>query len=101
MVIATFKWEFWAAFAFFNIDAVFRVSFSVVILYLFEAVVGGNLTLAYGLSALLILLWYMTQLMKQSGCVVTYILASQIKGAMAMLLYAKISKITSYVIKSS
>ena len=71
------------------------------ILYLFEAVQNSNFNLAYGLSVGLIVLWYLSQLMKQSGCVVTYIMASQIKGAMAMLLYAKISKTTSYVIKSS
>lgn len=101
LVLKTFKWEFIAGAAFFNVDALFRISFSVVILYLFEAVNTSNLTLAYILSAILITLWYASQLMKQSACIVTYILGSQIKGALAMLLYAKISKLTSYVMKNS
>ena len=101
LVVKTFKWEFLAGVIFSNMDALFRIFFSVAILYLFQAVSSNNLTLAYILSAVLITLWYASQLMKQSCCVVTYILGSQIKGALAMLLYAKISKLTSYVLKNS
>jgi len=101
LVVKTFKWEFIAGVVFFNMDAVFRISFSVAILYLFQAVNSNNYTQAYILSAVLIILWYGSQLMKQSACVVTYILGSQIKGALAMLLYTKISKLTSYVLKNS
>jgi ABC-type multidrug transport system fused ATPase/permease subunit len=100
-VLTTLKWDFITAAAFFNIDAVFRIGFSTLIIYLFRAVVEGNLTISYIYVAILILLWYFSQLMKQSGCVVTYILASKIKASLALLLYAKVSKMTSYVIKST
>ena len=93
--------EFAAGTAFFIIDSLFRLGFSVVILYLFESVTDNNLKMAYIYTGVLLILWYCSQLMKQSGCVVTYILASQIKAALAMLLYAKISKMTSYVMKST
>ena len=85
----------------YNCDAIFRLLFSTIILYVFDAVQNENLSLAYGLTALMVVVWYLSQLMRQSAYVETYFLASNIKAAIAMLLYTKISKLTAYVIKSS
>lgn len=52
-------------------------------------------------TAIISLLWYTLQLVKQTGFVRSYVLASRIKSALAMLLYAKISMLTCYVIKSA
>lgn len=87
--------------AYFWADALCRVAFSALIIYLFQAVNDLNTRLAYIYIAILITLFYVSQLMRQSACVVTYTLATHIKAGMAMLLYAKISKATSYVMKSS
>lgn len=62
---------------------------------------NGNYNNAYIYSALLIVCWFLYQLTNHSGFVVTYQLASKLKSALAMLLYAKISKLTSYVMKNS
>ena len=101
LVLRTFKWQFFVTTIFNVFDALFRICFSVVILYVFEAVEGGHLAQAYGLIVVLILLWYMSQLSRQTAFIQGYYLASHIKASLAMLLYSKISKITSFVIKSS
>lgn len=71
------------------------------ILYLFEAVAAANPTLAYIYSAILAFVFYLSQLFKQKGAVYTYFLVSKLKAALAMLLYAKVSKLTSCVMRSS
>jgi len=73
----------------------------VLILYLFEAVAAANPTLAYIYSAILAFVFYLSQLFKQKGAVYTYFLVSKLKAALAMLLYAKVSKLTSCVMRSS
>lgn len=82
-------------------DAACRLAFSALIIYLFQAVIDHNTQIAYIYIAILTVLWYLSQLFKQSGCILTYTLASNIKAGLAMLLYSKISKTTSYVMKSS
>jgi ABC-type multidrug transport system fused ATPase/permease subunit len=100
-MLRTLKWDFIAASGFFNANIVFRIGFSALIIYLFRAVAEGKYTISYIYVAILILLWYLSQLMMMSANVVSYILASKIKASMALLLYAKVSKMTSYVIKST
>jgi hypothetical protein len=78
-----------------------RLIFSGFILNLFQAVIDNNLQTAYIYAAILSITWYLSQVCGHSATLNTYILASKIKAALAMLLYAKISKLTSFVIKSS
>jgi len=85
----------------FYLDAIARVGFSIIIFYLFNAVADGNYTIAYIYCAIEMILSYFNQLFKQVGVTDAYILGSKIKAALAMLLYAKISKLTNYVIKNS
>lgn len=101
LVIQTFKSGFLFIIGVYIFDAFIRLAFSILIIYLFTAVNEGDLKIAYVYAAILMLLWYLTQLSKQIGFTESYILASRIKSALAMLLYAKISSLTSYVIKSS
>lgn len=101
LVLTTFKGLFLCTIAFNWADALCRLGYSALIMYLFQAVIDNNTQLAYIYIAILVLLWYLSQLFKQSGCILTYTLASNIKAGLAMLLYAKISKTTAYVIKSS
>ena len=83
------------------IDFMFRITFSIIIFYLFEVIQSRQLGLAYMYSAILVLCWYMSQLFKQTADYLSYLLSSHLKAGFAMLLYTKISKITSYVVKSS
>jgi len=85
----------------FGLDAVFRLVFSILIIYLFEAVTEGDLRTAYIFCAILVVVWYIPQICKQHGTTDAYVLSSRIKAALAMLLYAKITKLTLYVMKSS
>lgn len=84
--------------AYFFMDALCRLSFSVLFVYLFEAVADSNIKAAYIYTAILLLLWYASQLFKQSADI--YILASKIKASLLMLLHAKISQLTNSSIKS-
>ncbi len=74
---------------------------SVLILYLFNAVADGEIRMAYIYVAIILIFLYFNQLIKQTSFLQSYVLASRIKSSLAMLLYAKISSLTSYVIKSS
>jgi ATP-binding cassette subfamily C (CFTR/MRP) protein 4 len=78
-----------------------RMGISVVILYLVNTVAAGNTQMAYIYVGVIIIIIYFSQLIKQSSYLKSYILASRIKSSLAMLLYARISSLTSYVIKNS
>ena len=82
-------------------DAIFRISISVIILYLFTAVANGEVRIAYAYAGIIMGISYFCQLMKQWGYVRGLQLGTRIKTSLIMLLYAKTSSLTSYVIKSS
>jgi hypothetical protein len=101
LIVDTFKGEFiWIIIIFF-FDALLRLAIEVLIHFLLLSIADGNTQIAYIYSTIIAGIWYTNQLVKQTGFVRSYILASRIKSALAMLLYAKISSLTSYVIKSS
>ena len=97
----TFKADLLISIIFACLEPFVRLGFSVLILYLFDAVAEGNYTIAYIYCAIEIILWYLRNLFIHVAFTEGYLLASRIKAALAMLLYAKISKMTNYVIKSS
>lgn len=101
LIIRTFKGELITIILLCIVDGMFRMGISVIILYLFDAVADGETQIAYIYVGVIILLLYFSQLTKQTSFLRSYILASQIKSSLAMLLYARISSLTSYVIKSS
>lgn len=78
-----------------------RLGISILILHLFNSVYDSSYTIAYIYTAIIITLWYLNQLFRQTSFVRSYILASRIKASLAMLLFAKTSSLTSYIIKSS
>ncbi len=57
--------------------------------------------MAYIYSGVIAAVWYLDQLTRQVGFVKGYTLAARIKAALSMLLYAKISSLSSYTIKNS
>lgn len=77
-----------------------RLSFTFLILYLFEAVNDGNHKIAYIYGAILILLWYFSQLLETQGFLLGFLLGNNIRSGLAMLLYSKISSLTSYTMKT-
>ena len=101
IVLRSFKRELIEALLYFLFSAVFRIGFSIIFFYLLLAIQDRNLSLAYILCSFLILCWYFFQLGNQSGCLLIYILSSHIKSSLSMLLYSKVSKLTSSVLNSS
>lgn len=57
--------------------------------------------MAYVWIAILTVLWYLSQLFKELALNRSYLMATRIKSGLAMLLYAKLSKMTSFVLNSS
>lgn len=82
-------------------DACLRIGISVIILYLFTAVSDGETTKSYILSAAICIIWFFLQSLKQQAVVYSYILAARIKSGLLMLLYGKVSALTSYMMKSA
>jgi hypothetical protein len=79
----------------------FRLAFSVFVLRLFEAVENDSKIMAYLYVAVLSVFWYFSQLFKELATNTANLLSIKIKSALAMLLYAKLSKLTSYVVNNS
>jgi len=65
LVMRTFKKELIFCLVVCSISAIVRLGFSVFILYLLNAVADGDLKMAYIYCAILIVLWYFSQLTKQ------------------------------------
>lgn len=101
MVLSAFKGDFIEILILFVVDALCRLTFSVLIIYLFQAVEERNLTIAYIYTGGLTLLWYLSQLLRQEGTIITSLLVNQIKAGLTSLIYAKISSLNSYSIKGS
>ena len=83
------------------LDATLRIGVSVIILYLFNSVLDGESTKAYILSAAICIIWYFLQSLRQQAVVYSYILSARIKSGLLMLLYGKVSALTSYMMKSA
>ena len=83
------------------LSALLRVTFSIIIFYLFKAVEDQDLKFAYILCSILIVCWYGYQLTNQTASLMIYFLSSHIKSAFSMLLYSKISKLTACMLNSS
>jgi len=61
LVMRTFKRELISAIVMYCVSAILRLGFSVLILYLLNAVADGDLKMAYIYCAILIILWYFIQ----------------------------------------
>ena len=82
-------------------DTLSRLGFSIIIFYLFQAVTDLNLTLAYTYTAILTILLYLSILLRHSCSILVELTMSRLKAGFMMLLYTKISKMTSFSIKSA
>ncbi len=83
------------------LDACLRISISVIILYLLTAVSEGEKTKSYIFSVAICVIWFFQQTLKQQSILYSYILSARIKSGLLMLLYGKISSLTSYIMKSA
>jgi hypothetical protein len=72
----------------------------VLISYLFHAISDGDTKMAYIYAAIILVLWYFDQLQRQAGFIEGGIVAARVKSALSMLLYLKVSSLTSYIIKN-
>ena len=100
IVFATFKSEIIPACIALIISGILLFAFSFLIFYLFEAMKGHNYVLSYVYCLALVLLWYSAQISSHLGSNMAYMLAPKIKAALSMLIYCKISSLTSVVIRT-
>ena len=101
IIIRVFKKDLIIALLCGIIDSTLKISISVLILYLFTAVSQSRTVEAFIEATVICLICYLAQLSKQQCFLYSYILASRIKSGLAMLLYGKISYLSSYMIKST
>ena len=101
LVIQTFKWDFITCILLFWGNSLLKVAFSVMVLFLFEAVEAEDYRTAYIYGAALSLTWFVLQVLQGNAVVKAYMLGSRVKGGLIMLLFAKVSSLTGFVIRSS
>ena len=101
IIIRTFSAECLLIIIFCILDACLRICISVIILYLFTSVSDGDTTKSYLLSTTICVIWFLQQSLKQQSVVYSYILSARIKSGLLMLLYGKISSLTSYTMKTA
>jgi len=75
--------------------------FSLLILYLFQAFADNNVQQAIVYASILAILQYLGQLSKQNCGDIISSVTSQVKTGLGMLLYAKVSNLSSYTIKNA
>lgn len=71
------------------------------IIFLLESIIDNEITKAYIFSAIFLVCWYIYQTILHNGYVMNSQTGFQLKAAFSMLLYAKASRMTSYVMKTS
>lgn len=101
LIMRTFKAEIQVVLAFYILSSVIKFGSSLVILMLFESISDDDYNKAYIYSAIVVVLWYLYQLTSNAGYIDTYLLGNKIKTALSMLLYSKISKMTSFDMKNA
>ena len=82
------------------VATILKLSFSYLILFLFEAVHQQQFSVAYIYCAVLSLIWYVSQLTEHIYGHYTFLMAPRIKAVLSMFLYLKVSTLTSSVLKS-
>ena len=82
------------------VATILKLSFSYLILFLFEAVHQQQFSVAYIYCAVLSLIWYVSQLTEHLYGHYTFLMAPRIKAVLSMFLYLKVSTLTSSVLKS-
>lgn len=100
LVLTTFRKDIIESVVLFFISCIVRLASSVVTILLLKSIVDGNLTLGYIYTAVMVVFWYCYQLIHHHAHVISSQLGAKIKCAFTMLLYAKTSKLTSFVIKN-
>jgi hypothetical protein len=84
-----------------NLHGVCRLAFSVLLFYLFQAVTDRHLGRAYIYAGMASLIWYLNQMFLDNGALYTYVLAARLKSGLSSLLFSKITRLTSFFLKST
>lgn len=101
MVLKTFRKELLTATILYILSTLARIAATVMIIFLLESIIDNEITKAYIFSAIFLVCWYIYQTILHNGYVMNSQTGFQLKAAFSMLLYAKASRMTSYVMKTS
>lgn len=101
VIIGTFGCPLLKTLLIFLSEAILRILISVLILQILNAVSVGDTTMGFAYVAIICFIWYLLQLASSEEYLKSAMVMTQIKSALAMMLYAKISNLTSYMLKSS
>lgn len=79
----------------------FKFGFSIVLNFLFNAVSQGDSKQAYIYAAIASAIWFVGQIFRHNAYYSIPIISCRIRAGMILLMFAKISRLTSFAAKSS
>ena len=101
VVLSTFKVHILKITSFYILDSLIRVGFSILLYNLFLSVSAKHLKTSFVYVGILVVLWYLSVLFKQTGSMTSYMFGSQLKAGLSMLLFSKLSQLTAFSLQSS
>ena len=101
VVLSTFKIHILKITGFYILDSVTRVGFSILLYNLFLSVSAKSLKTSFIYVGILVVLWYLSVLFKQTNSMISYMFGSQLKAGLSMLLFSKLSQLTAFSLQSS
>lgn len=101
IIASTFKTNCIMVISLFLLEVLLRILFSISIFYLLTCVGKGDYGLSYLYAGLLCLVWYICQIIIMQAFSMGNILSVKIKSLLAMILYSKVSSLTSYTVRAT
>lgn len=83
------------------LEMVFKLGFSILLNFLFKAVMKGNTSEAYIYAGISSAIWFLGQIFRHNAYYSIPIISCRIRAGLILLMYAKISRLTSFAIKSA
>ncbi len=79
----------------------FKFGFSIILNFLFRAVAKGEIDLAYAYAGVASAIWLIGQIFRHNAYYTNPIISCRIRAGLVLLMYAKVSGLTSFNSKSS
>lgn len=83
------------------LELIFKLGFSVLLGYLFRAVADGQAGKAYAYAGASSIVWFIGQVFRHNAYYSIPIISCRIRAGLILLMYAKVSRLTSFSAKSA
>lgn len=80
---------------------IFKFAFSIMLNFLFRAVANGDINLAYSYAGISSAIWFVGQVFRHNAYYSNPIISCRIRAGLIVLMYAKVSRLSSFNSKSS